>query len=107
MSFPIQHSFGGSSGELDATSAIGKPKATAKRTLDPKDIRTATAAKETARRSARDANEAYLRSFRLDPTDLERVKLRASMNYLASQGRTPLTDQLAARSQTIRNMIGA
>jgi hypothetical protein len=107
MGFPIQHSFGGSSDGLDATSAIGKPKATAKRTMNPSDIRTAAAAKETARRGARDANEAYLRSFRLDPTDLERVKLRASMNYLASQGRTPLTDQLAARSQTLRNLIGA
>lgn len=76
------------------------------RGLKPEDIRTAGTTKQKAASAAQDAYGTYGRSLALSPGDLERAKLRVAMNAMARQGRTPLTDQLAARSQTLRNLIG-
>jgi len=76
------------------------------RGLKPEDIRAAGTTKQKAASAAQDAYSAYGRSLALSPSDMERAKLRVAMNALARQGRTPLNDQLAARSQTLRNLIG-
>jgi len=77
-----------------------------KRDLRAEDVRTAKTAADKKRAAATGAQEAYGRSLALSADELERAKLHVSMLMLGRQGRTPLNDQLAARSQTVRNMLG-
>jgi len=76
------------------------------RELKAEDVRTAKTAADKKRKAAIDAKYAPVQRKWLNTNELDRAKLAASMSYLASQGRTPLNDQLAARSQTVRNMLG-
>jgi hypothetical protein len=38
--------------------------------------------------------------------ELNRAKLADTMRYLAYKGRSRLQDQLSARAQTLRNLVG-
>lgn len=77
------------------------------RPLTQADLGTAAETVAKRRATADAAQAAFERSLSRDETEMQRHRLMATMNYLASQGRRPLNDQLAARSQTLRNLIGA
>jgi hypothetical protein len=71
-----------------------------------KEIEAATARKTKANQKASDAQQAYYRSQFMNDDELDRAKLAATMRLMTHQGRSPMQDQLAARSQTLRNLIG-
>ncbi len=81
------------------------PKVTT-RELTPDDIRTAGTTKQKAASAAQQAYATYGQSLAGDSSYLDRLKLKVAMRHLSGEGRTPLNDQLAARSQTLRNLIG-
>lgn len=76
------------------------------RDIQAGDVGTAKTAADTKRKAAIAAKYAPQLRKELSSNELDRAKLAAQMSYLAYQGRTPLNDQLAARSQTVRNMLG-
>jgi len=76
------------------------------RELAPEDIRTAGSTKQKASSAAQQAYATYGQSLANDSSYLDRLKLKVAMRTLSQQGRTPLNDQLAARSQTLRNLLG-
>ena len=76
------------------------------RELQAGDVRTAKTAADKKRKAAIDAKYAPMQRSKLSSNELDRAALATQMRLLASQGRTPLNDQLAARSQTVRNMLG-
>lgn len=70
------------------------------------DVGTAKTAADKKRKDYITAKYAPVRRNRLSDDEMAAAQLATNMRYLANQGRTPLNDQLAARSQTLRNMIG-
>ncbi len=76
------------------------------RELQAGDVGTAKTAADKKRKDYITAKYAPQQRKELSGNELDRAKLAAQMSYLAYQGRTPLNDQLAARSQTVRNMLG-
>jgi len=71
-----------------------------------KEVEAATARKTKGNQKASEAQQAYYRSQFMNDDEMGRASLAATMRLLAHQGRTPMQDQLAARSQTLRNLIG-
>lgn len=100
--FPIQGYINGAGPTI-----TGSTKATpTTRALQASDLRSAEEFSKKKKNEAVSAKYAPVQRKWLKDNELERAKLAAQMTYLASQGRSPLTDQLAARSQTVRNMLG-
>jgi hypothetical protein len=76
------------------------------RALQGSDLQAARDFTKKKKQEAITAKYAPVQRARLNDEEMNRAQVATQMRYLASQGRTPLNDQLAARSQTIRNLIG-
>lgn len=87
--------------DLGAGYALGSTRAPSRADYDA-----AIGRKTKANAAASDAQQAYYRSKFMTDDEMSRAQVAATMRYLAHKGRSPLQDQLAARSQTIRNLIG-
>jgi len=87
--------------ELGAGFAMGSTRAPGR-----KEIEEATRRKTKANQAASEAQQEFYKAGFITDDEMERAKVGDVMRLLAHQGRTPLQDQLSARSQTLRNLIG-
>ncbi len=87
--------------ELGAGFALGSLTGPGRKELDE-----ATRRKTKANQAASEAQQAYYKAGYITDDEMERAKVGDVMRLLAHQGRTPMQDQLSARSQTLRNLIG-